>query len=127
MSMNRAGTYRPRPFGGGHKRKLPAPDERTLRDMSLLDLEDLAAKIQTVINRKRKLDTLGYNKTKVYSELVVLLEGKTTAGGLLLTTEIINSLEPKDLQFLQLSDHELEMKVFAALKPFRNKEGKLKV
>lgn len=125
--MSKLQKFHPRPFGGGHKRKLPIPDERTLTDMSLMDLEDLTSKIKTVINRKRKMDNWGYHRKVVYTELVALLEGKTTTSGLLLTPDAINALEPKELQFIEVGDHELEMKVFAALKPFRDKEGRLKV
>lgn len=124
---DRNNTFTIRPFGGGSGRKLPVPDERVLRDMSLTDLEDLVHKIHTVIVRKRKMDTWGYHRKSVYEKLTKLLEGKTTTSGLLLTTEVIEKLEPKDLQFIELGDHDLEIKVYAALKPFRDKDGKLKV
>lgn len=127
-AMGKLQKFHPRPFGGGHKRKLPIPDERTLMDMSIKDMEDLSSKIQSIIARKRKMDTWGYHRGKVYAELVKLLEGKLyPLTNELLTVEAINALTPQQLQLINLGDHELEMKVYAALKPFRDTDGKLKV
>lgn len=135
--------FSPRPFGGGSKRKLPIPDERTLMDMSLSNLEDLTSKIQSIINRKRKMDTLGYHRGGVYINLIKLLEGrvltrsiegKTPEGqttmlseGTTLTIDAIKSIEFKDIQFIEIGDYEIELEVHKALNPFRDKEGKLKV
>lgn len=129
MPKNRLQAFSgPRPFGGGSKRKLPIPDERTLRDMSLTNLEDLIAKIQTIVKQKRKQDTWSYHRLRVYTELVNLLEGKYAPSlGLVLNSVIINSMTPQELQLIDLGDHDLEMKVHAALKPFRDEQGKLKV
>lgn len=116
------------------KKAFKTPTEAMLRTLTITALENLLYITQRVITRKRKHALLGFRGPEVYEKLVALLLDKTLRKnlgalppGTVLTSDIINNLDAKDLQFIDIDNHEVEMKVYAALKPFRGPDGKLRV